>query len=135
MISHCFTDGVERPIAYASRSPSPAEKNYSQIEKEGLTIVFGVTKFYMYLFGRKFALHTDHKPLLKIFSPQGSMPVLAASRLQRWVILLSSYHYDIKYKSSSDITNADALSRLPIEFKCHASDENPIFHVADQQVT
>ena len=96
VISHRFTDGVERPIAYASRSLSPAEKNYSQTEKEGLAIVFGVTKFYMYLFGRKFTLHTDHKPLLKIFSPQGATPVLATSRLQRWAILLSSYCYDIK---------------------------------------
>jgi len=83
VISHRFPEGVERPIAYASRSLSPAKKNYSQIGKEGLAIVFGVTKFYMYLFGRKFTLHTDHKPLLKIISPQGATPVLAASRLQR----------------------------------------------------
>lgn len=89
----------------------------------------------MYLFGRKSILYTDHKPLLKIFSPQGATPVLAVSRLQRWAILLSSYRYDIKYKSSSNIANADALSRLPLEFKCDASVESPIFHVAAQQVT
>ena len=83
VISHRFADGLERPIAYASRSLSPAEKNYSQIEKEELAIVFGVTKFYMYLFGRKFTFHTDKKPLLKLFSPQGATPVRAASRLQR----------------------------------------------------
>jgi len=124
---------MERPNAYASRPLSLAEKNYSQIEKEGLAIVFGITKFYMCLFGRKFTLHSDHKPLLKIFSPQGSTPVLAASRLQHWAILLSSYRYDIK--SSSDIANADALSRLPLEFKHDASVESPIFHVAAQQVT
>ena len=100
VIPHRFPDGVEKPIAYASRSLSPAEKNYSQIEKEGLAIVFGVTKFYMYLYGRKLTLHTDHKPLLKIFSPGSATPVLTASRLQHWAILLSSYRYDIKYKSS-----------------------------------
>ena len=89
----------------------------------------------MYLFGRKFTLHTDHKPLLKIFSPQGSTPVLAASCLQHWAIMLSSYCYDIKYKSSSDIANADALSRLPLEFKHDASVEGPNFHVTAQLVT
>ena len=125
VISHRFTDRVERPIAYVSRSLSPAEKNYSQTEKEGLAIVFGVTKFYMYLFGRKFTLHTDHKPLLKIFSPQGATPVLATSCFQRWAILLSSYCSDIKNKSSSDIANAGALSQLPLEFKRDASVESP----------
>ena len=108
VISHHFPNGVEKPIAYASRSLSPAEKNYSQIKKEGLAIVFGITKCYMYLYGKKFTLHTDHKPSLKIFSPDGATPVLAASHLQRWAILLSLYQMnDIKYKSSKDIDNAD----------------------------
>lgn len=122
---------MEKPIAYTSRSLSPAEKNYSQIEKEGLAIVFGVTKFYMYLYGRKFTQHTDHKPLLNIFSKDSATPVLAASRLQRWAILLLSYRYD---KSSRATESADALSRLPLSFQQDASVENPIFHVAAQQV-
>jgi len=63
------------------------------------------------------------------------MPVLAASRLQRCAILLSSYRYEINYKSSSDIANADALSLLPLEFKRDASVVSPISHVAAQQVT
>ena len=93
VIFHRFPNGDERPIAYASRSLNSSEKNYSQIEKEGLAITLGVTKFYMYLFGRKFTLRTDHKPLLKIFAPDSATPVLAAARLQRWSLLLSSYHY------------------------------------------
>jgi hypothetical protein len=72
VLSHQFPDGVERPIAYASRSLNNAEKNYSQIEKEGLAIIFGLSKFYMYLYARKFILCTDHKPLLKIFAPDSA---------------------------------------------------------------
>ena len=83
VILHRFPNGDEKPIANASRSLNPSEKNYSQIEKEGLAIIFGVTKYYMYLFGRKFILRTDHKPLLKIFAPDSATPVLAAARLQR----------------------------------------------------
>ena len=42
VLSHQMPDGSERPIAYASRSLSPAERNYSQLDKEGLSLVFGV---------------------------------------------------------------------------------------------
>ncbi len=111
-----------------------AEKNYSQIEKEGLAIIFGLSKFYMYLYARKFILCTDHKPLLKIFAPDSVTPVLAAARLQRWSLLLASYHYKIRYKSSTEIANADALSRLPLKNQNDSSVEESIYNVADQQL-
>ena len=111
-----------------------SETNYSQIEKEGLGIIFGVTKYYMYLFGRKLVLRTDHKPLLKIFAPDSATPVLAAERLQRWSLLLSSYHYEIEFKPSAEVANADALSRLPLRHKKDASVEEEIFRVASQQL-
>ena len=63
VLSHILDDGTELPIAYASRSLSPAEKGYSQLDKEALAIVFGVCKFHYYLYGR-FLLYSDHKPLI-----------------------------------------------------------------------
>ena len=66
VISH--TDGVnEYTIADTSRTLTPAEKNYSQIEKESLAIIFGMTKFHSYLYGRMLTLITYHKPLSTIF--------------------------------------------------------------------
>ena len=54
VLSHVFDDGEEKPIAYASRSLSASEQNYSMIEKEALAIMFGIKKFHQYLFGRRF---------------------------------------------------------------------------------
>ncbi|CAB3996230.1 Hypothetical predicted protein [Paramuricea clavata] len=131
VICHRFPENIERPVAYASRSLNPVEKNYSQIEKERLAIVFGLSKLYMYLYARKFTLYTDHKPLLKIFAPDSATPVLAAARLQRRSLLLSSYQYEIRHKSSADIANVDALSRLPLKYRADASVEERIFSISD----
>ena len=49
-------------------------------------IIFGVTKFYQYVHGRKFTLRTDHKPLEHIFEVNQEIPKMAANRLQRWAI-------------------------------------------------
>ncbi|CAH8499886.1 unnamed protein product [Dicrocoelium dendriticum] len=112
VISHKFPDGSEKAIAHAARSLTPAERNYGQIEKEALAIVFAVKKFHKMLYGRKFTLLTDHKPLLAIFGSKSGIPVYTANRLQRWAITLLGYDFEIKYVSTKNIGQADALSRL-----------------------
>lgn len=114
VISHVMEDGSERPIAYASRTLSPSERNYAQVEKEALSLVFGVKKFHAYLYGRKFTLVTDHKPLTTILGPKNKVPPLAAARLQRWALVLSAYSYEIEFRPTAAHGNADGLSRLPL---------------------
>jgi len=113
VISHVMDDGQERPIAFASRTLTKSERNYSQIEKEALAIVFGVRKFHKYLYGRTFHLYTDHKPLVTILGPKTAVPTLAAARMQRWAVILQAYSYQVEYRPSTEHGNADALSRLP----------------------
>ena len=113
VISHVLPDGSEEPIAFASKTLSKAERGYAQVEKEGLSIVYGIRKFNQYLSGRHFTILTDHKPLLTIFGPDKSLPVMSLQRLQRWALLLMGHDYDIRYRSSAEHSNADALSRLP----------------------
>ncbi|XP_061705627.1 uncharacterized protein K02A2.6-like [Cydia pomonella] len=112
VILHRTAEG-ERPIAYASRALNAAERNYSQIHREALSIVFGIKKFHTYLYGRQFTLRTDHRPLVSIFGSKADIPATAAGRLIRWALLLSGYQYDIEYVKSAD-NIADGLSRLPL---------------------
>ena len=56
--------GKDKPIAYTSRSLNDCERKYDTYEKEALAIIYCVTYFRPYLYGRKFSLVTDHKPLV-----------------------------------------------------------------------
>ena len=64
---HKMPDGSKQLIAFVSRILLLAEKHYSQIEKKGLSIIYAVSIFHRYLYGRHFTLQTDHKPLITIF--------------------------------------------------------------------
>lgn len=114
VLSHRLPDGKDKPIAFTSRTLTKSEQGYSQIDKEALALVYGVKYFHQFLFGRKFILRTDHKPLISIFGEGKGIPTMAAHRLQRYAIFLSGYSFTIQFIKGVDNGNADALSRLPL---------------------
>ena len=132
VISHTMDDGTEQPIAFGSRTLSKSEQNYSQIEKEALSLIYGVRKFHSYLLGRKFTLVTDHKPLTYILGPKRGIPPLSAARLQRWALILAAYNYNIEYRPTGAHANADSLSRLPLKSERSrvTLDEPAVFNVS-----
>ena len=114
VLAHRMPDGSERPVGYASRTLSPAEKNYSQLEREGLACVFGIKRFHAYLFGHSFELVTDHKPLLALLNQHKSTSEQASARIRRWSLFMATYEYTIRFRKTEEHGNADALSRLPL---------------------
>jgi len=101
--------GQDRPLPYASRILCKAEQNYNTTEKELLAIVWALKYFRSYLYGTKFKIITDHRPLVWLFNVMDP-----GSRLIRWRLKLEEYDYEIIHKAGKDNTNADALSRNPI---------------------
>ena len=114
VLAHRFSDGSEKPIGFMSCTLTAAEKNYSQIEREGLACVFGVKRFYSCLYGHEFGLVTDHKPLITLFNEKKQVSSQASGRIQRWSLTLSMYEYTISFKPTSAHGNADALSQLTL---------------------
>ena len=106
VLSHMMPDG-ERPIAYSSRCLNASEKNYAQIDKEALAIVYGVSKFHTYFVGRKFTIHTDHKPLMYLLGENKGIPKTASARVTRWALQLSGYQYSIIHCPGKELGNAD----------------------------
>ena len=112
VIYHRYSNGLEKVIAHASKTLTPTEQKYAQIEKEALALIFGIQKFDQFLRGRRFTLLTDHKPLITIFGSKKGIPTTSANRLQRWALRLMGYSYDIQYRSTHQFGQADGLSRL-----------------------
>jgi len=114
VLSHRMEDGRDRSVAFASRSLAPAERNYSQLDREALAITFGIKKFHNYIFGRRFSILSDHKPLQHLLKETSATPSMALARIQRWALTLGAYDYEIAYKPGDKHANADVLSRLPL---------------------
>lgn len=114
ILSH-VVNGEEKPVMFASSTLSQAERNYSQVHREALAIIFAIKKFYKYLYGQFFTIYTDNSAVRDIFNPKKGTSSVAAARLQRWSIKLSMFDYDIKHRSANKMCHSDALSRLPLK--------------------
>ena len=115
-------------------------KNYSQLEKEGLSCIFGIKRFYSYLFGHSFELNTDHKPLFGLLGEHKPTSPQASARIRRWSLYLSMFEYTLKFRKTTEHANADILSQLPTPVELATTDTPPelvllINHLADSPVT
>ena len=97
------------PVEYRSKLLSETEHRYSNVEREMLSVVYGLEKFHYYAYGRHVTIETDHKPLESIFKKHLSS---APPRIARMMLRIQKYDVDIKYVPGKETPLADALSRL-----------------------
>ena len=129
VMSHIMPTGEEKPVIFISRALSKSERNYSQLDREALAIYWTLKKLHRFLFLKKFTLVTDCQALTSIFHPCKQIPQLSAQRLQRYAIYLSGMDYEIKFRKSTENSNADGLSRLPAKFANNKPDETDMFMI------
>ena len=113
---------------YASRSLTPTEVQYPQIEKELLAIAFGMEKFETYLSGRKVLVESDHKPLEAIFKKS---LLKAPKRLQRMLLRLQRYEFEVANKKGTSLLMADPLSRAYLSLKEAPEDQEDVMTVLE----
>lgn len=110
-IFHRFEDGTVKAVYHVSRTLTDTEKRYSQIEKDGLALIFSVTKFHRMIFGQHFTLQTDQMPLLKNQVKVFRVTLQIGYKDGLYIILKASV-FNIEYVNTSSFFYADVLSRL-----------------------
>lgn len=85
VLSH-VVGNVEKPIMFASSTLSNSERNYAQLHREALAVVWSVKKFHKYIYGKRVIIYSDHEALKSIFSQTKGMPAVAAAWIQRWQV-------------------------------------------------
>ena len=117
-----------QPVQFASRALTEAERNYAQIEKEMLAVVFGLERFERYVYGNKLVVETDHKPLIPIHKKS---LLSAPKRLQRMLLRTQKFMYEIVYKPGKEMVLADTLSRaVPAGLKGKPEEKEEIFQTS-----
>lgn len=98
-----------KPVCFASRSLTSSERNFSQIEKELLSIVWATRKFHYFIYGHKVTVLNDHKPLECLLKKH--LHDVPSPRLQRLKLKLLKYDIEFKYLQGRSMFIADLLSR------------------------
>ena len=113
-------DGVERPIAYASRATTPSEQRYPATALECLALVTFVEPFRYYVTGHKFKVYTDHKALVWLFAA-----VRTALLYARWILRLQAYDFEVLHREGKTNIPPDVASRNPIPLSDPRADDEP----------
>ena len=103
------TDEVEVVIAYTSKHLDDRQCKWSTTEKEAFAIVHAIDVFKPYLYGSKFTVFTDHRPLEWLMSKNEP-----SGRLARWALKIQEFNIEIGYRAGKHNQNADTLSRIPL---------------------
>ena len=121
-----------RPVIYVSRTLTPAEEHYSNIERELLGVVFAMERLHNYVYGEPIRVQTDHKPLETIWKKSIST---ASPRLQRLLLRLARYEITLEFIKGKDNSIADALSRVdplsPEPRDTKQMDVIPVHHITN----
>ena len=97
-------------VAYASRSLTEKEQSYGQLQRETLAIIFGCTKFQLYLLGNYFKKMADHKALISIFN---NLKAQASFLIENVRLKLQGFAYTVEHIHGA-INLSDYLSRHSI---------------------
>ena len=101
-----------RPIEYASRALTPSERNWAQIEKEALAVLYGLERFDKYVYGRAVTVQNDRKPLAAILREPLTM---APKRLQDIMMRYNRYDVNFVFVKGTSLPIADTLSRAHLD--------------------
>jgi hypothetical protein len=117
-------DGKKFVVAYASRTLSPTERNYSATEREALAIVWATKHFRPYIEGMEIIIRTDCQALQWLKESKD-----VTGRLARWAMHLTAFQIkEIKYRPGAVNTNSDSLSRYPQQ-EISSDDQNEITEI------
>jgi len=119
VLSQTDENGIEKPIAYFSRTLNEAQKRYPITKQEMCALVEAIRHFKPYLYGAKFICRVDHHSLIWLTNMKNPTGILA-----RWLETLAEYHFDVVHRPGKQHANADGLSRL--SQSVHNSTETPI---------
>ncbi len=131
-------EGIEKVIAYYSRSLDRPQRQYCATRRELLAVIKALDHFHPYLYGRQFIIRTDHSSLRWLVSfkfPEG--------QLARWLEKIQQYNFRVQHRAGREHLNA--LSRRPclrtscrhcdrVESKEHEAKKNESLIITDEMI-
>ncbi|GFY51150.1 RT_RNaseH domain-containing protein [Trichonephila inaurata madagascariensis] len=105
------TEGIYRPIAFASQKFNAKQKNWASIEKEVWAVLYGLNKFDKWIYGAKVEIISDHNPLKYL-----NQTTPKSRKLTRWALALQRWNHSITHRPGIQHRSVDALSRLRLRY-------------------